>query len=259
MKLAITGKGGVGKTTLTATLARLYAAEGHPVYTIDADPSSNLALALAFPPALAARIIPISKLAPQLEERATDAPVRFVDGVLQVEPEVGDLATEYAIAHNGVRLLKMGSIPAGGSGCACAINNATRALVNHLLLEEKDVLLMDMEAGIEHMGRATARAVDALIVVVEPGRASLEIAQDIRRLAADIGLMRIYAVANRIRNSAQRQAISARLDGIPLLGTIGYDPAIIEKDMEGITAFDAGLPLVDEVRTIRAALDKHLQ
>lgn len=254
MKLAVTGKGGVGKTTLTATLARLYAAEGNAVYAIDADPSSNLALALGFPPALAARITPISQLKPLLEERAADAPVRFVDGALQIMPEVGDLSDEYAVAHNGVRLLKMGTIPAGGSGCACAINSATRALLHHLLLEEGDVLLMDMVAGVEHLGRATADAVDALLVVVEPGRASLEVARDIRQLAADINLTRVYAVANRVRDDAERDAVAARLEGIPLLGVLRYDPAVIAADLDGVTPYDAGLPLVDEVRAVRAQL-----
>jgi CO dehydrogenase maturation factor len=258
VKLAITGKGGAGKTLLTATLARLYATEGRAVYAIDADPSSNLAMALAFPPEVAKRIIPISKLAPLLEERVADAPVRFVDGVLQVTPEVGDLGVDYAVAYNGVRLLKMGAIPAGGSGCACAINSATRALMHHLLLDEEEVLLMDMVAGVEHLGRATADAVDAMLVMVVPGRASLQIAHEICRLAADINLTRIFAVANRVRTTAEQEAIAARLGDIPLLGALRYDPAIVEADLDGVAPFDAGLPIVEEIRAVRTRLDERL-
>lgn len=223
-----------------------------------ADPASNLALALGFPPALAARITPISQLAPLLEARAADAPVRFVDGALQLVPEVSDLAVEYAVAHNGVHLLKMGTIPSGGSGCACAINSATRALLHHLLLEADDVLLMDMVAGVEHLGRATADAVDALLVVVEPGRASLEVAHEIRRLAADINLTRVYAAANRVRGIAERDALAARLEDIPLLGALRYDPAVIAADLGGVTPYDASLPLVEEVRAVRAQLEARM-
>jgi CO dehydrogenase maturation factor len=152
----------------------------------------------------------------------------------------------------------MGTIPAGGSGCACAINNATRALMHHLLLEADDVLLMDMEAGVEHMGRATADAVDALLVVVEPGRASLEVANAIQRLAADINLTRIYAVANRVRSDAERDLLAARLEGVPFLGALRYDPAVIEADLDEVTPYDAGLPLVEEVRAVRAQLEARM-
>ncbi len=262
MKIAVTGKGGVGKTTLSATLARLYANEGRSVIAVDADPASNLASALGFPPELINELTPISALKGVIEERIAEAPAKFVDGELRITPNVVDFPAKYSVAQDGVSLIKMGTIPEGGGGCACGINSALRALLHHLILEQDDVLIMDMVAGVEHLGRGTADSVDAMVVVVEPGRASLELAPKIKKLAADLGMERVYAVANRVRSEVEHEFIARKLterpNAMPLIGVIRYDEDIVLADMEGQTPYDAGLPLVDEVRAIKAALEERV-
>jgi CO dehydrogenase maturation factor len=255
MRLAVTGKGGVGKTLFSSTLARIYAGEGRNVFAIDADSASNLAAGLGFPPDVAAQVTPISTLKKLLDRRTTDAPIKMVDGRLQAEPEVSDLPDRYAVTYNGVQLLKMGTIPEGGSGCACGINSALRKLLGHLLFEPQDVVILDMEAGIEHLGRSTAKSVDFLVVVVEPGRVSLEVARTIRRLAADIGLESLYAVANRVRDEREAEIIEKGLDGIPLLGSIPYDPDLALADLEGKTPYEASEQIVEAVRSVKARLE----
>lgn len=256
MKLAVTGKGGVGKTLLSSTLARIYADEGRNVFAIDADSASNLAAGLGFPEEVAMQVTPISSLKKLLDRRKSDAPIRMVEGRLEVEPDVSDLPEKYAVTYNGVQLLKMGTIPEGGSGCACGINSALRKLLEHLLFEQGDVVILDMEAGIEHLGRSTAKSVDMLVVVVEPGRVSLEIAHTIRRLAADIGLTRVYAVANRVREEAESASIKRALGEIPLLGEIPYDPALPLADLEGKTPYDSSPTVVEAVRAIRGRIEQ---
>jgi CO dehydrogenase maturation factor len=254
MRIAITGKGGVGKTLVAATLARLYADEGRRVLAIDADPDSNLAEALAFPPELAAAVRPISELRQELEARRAEAEVQFEAGEYQVRLRVDDLPPKYAVEAQGVHLLKMGTIPAGGSGCACAINQALRELLRVLLEGDEEVIILDMEAGVEHLGRGTAALVDAFLIVVEPSRASVATAHAIRRLAADIGVLRTFAVANRVRSEAERAFVERELRDVPLLGVVPFDPELGTADLRSLTAYEVASPVVEAIRSVQQCL-----
>lgn len=254
MKIAITGKGGVGKTTLAGTLARIYAADGLPVLAIDGDPSTNLASAIGIAPERAAGITPIAAMDDLIEERTgarpgTQAPF------FKLNPRVDDLPETLSLEHEGVRLMVMGTIQRGGGGCACPENVLLRSLVRHLLIQRDEVVIMDMVAGIEHIGRGTADAVDAFIVVVEPGQRSIQTAHTIRRLAGDVGVRRIYAVGNKVRSEEERSFIQAHMEAFPLLGMVGYYPEVSEADRLGVALFDQGGPAVVEIAAIRERLD----
>ena len=230
MKLAVTGKGGVGKTTVVAGLARVFADRGQKVLAIDADPASNLALALGF--SKDQRLTPISAMKELIEER-TESKAGSMGGFFKLNPRVDDLPDKYTLIKDGIRLMVMGTVQKGGGGCVCPENVMVRTLVAHLLLGRDEVVILDMEAGVEHLGRATAQAVDKLIVVVEPGQRSLEVAQKIRHLAADIGLKNIGLVGNKIRKQADREFLLERMPEIPFLGFLSYDSKIVEADLSG--------------------------
>src|SRR5512133_24104 len=202
MKIAITGKGGVGKTTLTALLAQVYADQGRQVLAVDADPSPCLAGALGFPLDLDARMTPISEMDALIFER-TGAKKGSVGGFFTINPRVDDLPERFSVLHRGVRLLLMGAVETGGSGCICPESAMLKTLLTHLLFRKDDVLILDMYAGVEHLGRATTNFVDAMIVVVEPTRRSLGTAAQIKKLAADIGLKRLWLVGNKVRDDSE--------------------------------------------------------
>src|SRR4030042_2891328 len=230
MKLAVTGKGGVGKTTVVAGLARVFADRGHKVLAIDADPASNLGLALGFPPDQ--RVTPISAMKELIEER-TESKAGSMGGFFKINPRVDDLPDKYSLLKDGIRLMVMGTVQKGGGGCVCPENVMVRTLVAHLLLGRDEVVILDMEAGVEHLGRATAKAVNKLIVVVEPGQRSLEVAQKIRQSAGAIGLHSIGLVGNKTRGEGDRKFLLEKMPDLPFLGFIAYDPKVVEADLEG--------------------------
>ena len=197
MKLAITGKGGVGKTTLASTLARLYADEGRPVLAADVDPDANLGLALGMSQEEVDSIVPISKMRTLVEERtgANEANKFF-----KLNPFVSDIPEKYAHEINGVKLLVMGTVNTGGSGCVCPEHVMLKALLSALTYRKDDVVIMDMEAGLEHLGRGTAANMDQFLVVVEPGARSVQTYGNVKRLAADLGVKRVRVVANKVRD-----------------------------------------------------------
>ncbi len=247
MKLAISGKGGVGKTMLTALLSREYAKHGYSVLAIDADPDTNLASALGFPHP--EEITPISEMKELVEERTGVKPGQ-PGSLFKLNPKVDDIPEKYAQKIDGIRLMVMGKVKRGGSGCYCAENTLLQALIVHLLVARNEVVILDMAAGIEHLGRATARAVDKLIVVVEPGRKSIETAFRIKKLAQDIGLSQIVVVGNKIRNSADKNFIINSLPGFDFLGFIPYDTAIIDAEISNTQTLEASQPVVEEVSGI---------
>jgi CO dehydrogenase maturation factor len=255
MKIAVTGKGGVGKTTLASLLARLYAADGYNVLAIDADPDANLATALGFPRAIAERITPIADMKDLVEERTGMRPGTS-GGFFTLNPRVDDIPDTLAASYNGVRLLVMGTVKKGGAGCVCGENTLIKSLVRHLLVERKDVVIMDMVAGVEHLGRGTAAAVDALLVVVEPGQRSMETARTVVRLAADLGIKRIYAVGCKVRSDRDRQLIAEGLPGMAILGYLPYSELAVEADLAGKSTFDVAPDMVEAARTIKARLDE---
>ena len=251
MKIAVSGKGGVGKTTLTATLAKLFADDGRKVIAIDADPDTNLAAALGIKDA--DKIIPLVELKELVKERTGSTSDEF-GKFFKLNPTVNDLPEKYSISTNGMRLMTLGTIKRGGSGCACPEGVMLKALLNHLILQRDEVVIVDMEAGIEHLGRASIRAVTALIVVVEPGKRSIQTAFQVKKLAADLGIKTVYAVGNKVMNDTHIEFIKKELKDIPLLGTISYNNRLIELDLQGEAAFSDNEQLVSEVTEIIAKL-----
>jgi CO dehydrogenase maturation factor len=244
MKLAITGKGGVGKTTLTALLAQVYADQGRDVLAVDADPSPCLAGALGFPDDLRAKLSPIAEMDALIEER-TGAKPGTVGGFFTLNPRVDDIPERFSVVHRGVRLLESGSVDLGGSGCICPESAMLKTLFTHLLFRKDDVLLLDMYAGVEHLGRATVDFVDAMIVVVEPTRRSLGTAAQIKKLANDIGLQRLYLVGNKVRNDEESKFLEAETPGLPVLGFLPADLKVQEADRLGIPVYDH-VPMLKE-------------
>ncbi len=237
MKLAITGKGGVGKTTLTALLAQVYADDGRQVLAVDADPSPCLAGALGFPAELRARLSPISEMDELIYER-TGARPGTVGGFFTINPRVDDLPERFSVLHRDVRLLEMGAVDIGGSGCICPESAMLKTLFTHLLFRKDEVLILDMYAGVEHLGRATVDFVDAMIVVVEPTLRSLGTAAQIKKLANDIGLKRLWLVGNKVRNQDEADFLERETPGLPLLGILPADLAVQEADRLGQAVYD---------------------
>lgn len=256
-KVAITGKGGVGKTTLSALLAHIYAEDGHQVIAIDADPAASLAYALGMPEELAAQVAPIAEMEELIYER-TGAKPGTTGGFFKLNPRVDDIPDRFSVLHRGIKVLQLGTISAGGSGCICPESAMLKTLVTHVILFRNEVMILDMEAGVEHLGRATAGAVDAFVIVVEPGRRSLGTAQNIQKLAADIGITRCYVVGNKVRDQADRDYIRENLPDLPVIGYLSAHPRAVEADMRGEAIFDVVPELVEEARRVAAAFDQAL-
>jgi len=252
-KVAISGKGGVGKTTLAALLAHIYTEQGRNVIAIDADPAGGLAEALGFPPDIVAQVTPISEMEELIYER-TGAKPGTSGGFFTINPRVDDIPDRFSVSHRGIRFLRLGNIEIGGSGCICPESALLKALVTHLLLYRDEMMILDMEAGVEHLGRATARAVDAFLVILEPGRRSLDTAERVRQLAGDIGIDRVYAVGNKVRGESDWAFLQAE-SPVPTLGYLSANPELTEADMRGEGIFDTAPQAVEEARRIMAALE----
>jgi CO dehydrogenase maturation factor len=237
MKIAITGKGGVGKTTLAALLAQTYADMGRQVLAADADPSPCLAGALGFPEELRKQLSPIAEMEALIEER-TGARPGTIGGFFTINPRVDDIPERFSVVHRNVRLLEMGSVDLGGSGCICPESAMLKTLFTHLLFRKDDILILDMYAGVEHLGRATVDFVDAMLVVVEPTRRSLGTAAQIKKLANDIGLERLWLVGNKVRDEDEAKFLYAETPGLPVLGLLPADLAVQEADRLGVAVYD---------------------
>lgn len=254
MKLAITGKGGVGKTTLSSLLTRIYAAEGKTVLAIDANPDANLGLALGFSPQEIQQITPISEMNDLIEERTGAKPGSSAP-YFKLNPQVDDIPERFSAKLDGVRLLIMGTVKNAGGGCMCPESALLRSLMSHLLFRESDVVVMDMDAGMEHIGRGTAQGVDAFIIVVEPGKRSVQTAEAIQKLAADLNV-KCYVVGSKVSSDAERQFIIDSLPGFEVLGFMSYNAKVREADLKGVSVFDAAPDVVEEVRDIKDKLEQ---
>jgi CO dehydrogenase maturation factor len=255
MKIAITGKGGVGKTTLASLLSHIYSFEGNKVIAVDADPDANLAAAVGIPKDEIAKIKPIAEMADLVEER-TGAKPGASGGIFKINPKVDDIPEGFGYQLNGILLLEMGKSKFASSGCYCPEHALLRRLLKHLIIERDEIIIVDMEAGIEHLTRGTAEAVDAFIVVVEPGQRSLQTALAVKKLAMELGVKRVFVVANKVRNNEDFQFIKNNLTEMELLGKISMSESIVESDMSGLPSYQASIQAVEEAREIKENLEK---
>jgi CO dehydrogenase maturation factor len=251
MKLAISGKGGVGKTTFAALLIRSLNRDGRRVLAIDADPDANLAAALGI--ADADKITPISDMKDLVFER-TGAQPGSIGGYFSLNPKVDDLPEALSAKLENIKLMRLGGVSKGGAGCICPESSLLKALVRHVVLQRDEVVVMDMEAGIEHLGRATAKAVDKLIVVVEPGRRSIDTAGHIKQLASEIKLNNIAVVGNKIRGPKDEAFLKEHLNGFEFIGFLPFDDALIEADLQGKSPFDVDSTAIAVVKEMISRL-----
>ncbi len=256
MKLAITGKGGVGKTTIAGTLARIYADRGDKVYAVDADPDANLASAIGIDPEAAAAIVPISEMSPLIRER-TGAEPGAMTPVYKMNPRVDDLPESLSTEAHGVRLLRLGTVKKGGGGCVCPESALLKTLLSHLMLNEREVVIVDMEAGIEHLGRATARGVDAMLIVVEPGRRSIQTAEAITRLAADIGIINIFMVVNKV-TEADADFCARIKEDYKVIGCLPLSEEVRQADLNAEAPYDAAPGFTALVAEVLAGIEQQL-
>ena len=253
MKIAITGKGGVGKTTFSSMLSRMFAEDGYRVVAVDADPDANLALALGFPKEVYDSIVPISEMKNFVSDR-TAASVGSFGKMFKLNPKVDDIPENFCKEYNGVRLLTLGTVDSGGSGCVCPEHVLLKRLCSHLILQNKDVVVMDMEAGIEHLGRGTAEGVDAFIVVVEPGERSLQTYRKVKRLGNDIGVKKVFVVGNKIRNKEDEEFIISNIEDGEALGFIYYNQDVINSDRANQSPYDTSEVTKKQVKAIQGEL-----
>lgn len=252
MKIAVTGKGGVGKTTFSATLARLYADEGRKVLATDVDPDANLGLALGFSEEVLDSIVPISKMRKLVEERTGATPD---NKFYRINPKVDDIPDTYGKMCNGVRLLVLGTVETGGGGCVCPEHVMLKRIINNMVLRRDDVVILDMEAGLEHLGRGTTEGVDQFIVVIEPGARSVQTYKNVKRLAEDLGVKQVRVVANKVRDDEDEQFIRTKIPAEDLLGIIHYNAEVIDADRKGQSPYDFSESVTNEIRKIKETID----
>lgn len=234
MKIAISGKGGVGKTLISAGLAKGFAERGLNTIAIDADSSPNLALTLGLSVEEARKITPISENKELVDSKTNTG----YSGVYRLTFSVDDIVRDYSmLTPFGVNMMVMGTVHSMGSGCMCAPNAVIRELLRHLIVERDEAVVLDMEAGVEHMGRGTASHVDVLLVIADSNLKALEVARRIKDLAKTAGMNQIYLIGNRVMNPHQKKAIIdfAEKNELEILDFIPFDQGVIEKDMQGIS------------------------
>ena len=237
MKIAVTGKGGVGKTSFASLLAYVLADRGQKVYAIDADPNATLAQALGFSPNLAEQVTPIVEMADLIEERTGARPGEY-GRMFKMNPRVDDIPSRFSVDYRGIHLLQMGTVRGAAMGCVCPENAMLKTLVTYLLLREEETVILDMVAGLEHLGRGTAGAVDVMFADVEPGTRSIQTARTIAKLAEDLGVSRFWVVGNKVRHERDEAFIRQSLGDLPIVGLLPYSDQAIEADIQNAALYD---------------------
>jgi CO dehydrogenase maturation factor len=245
LKIAIGGKGGVGKTTVCAVLAQLFSQDGFDVLAIDADPNTNLASAFGIPSEQSPEALINMK---QLIAERTGTGKDTIGVYFRLNPKVSDLPQEYWLEVSGLKLLVLGSITQAGAGCACPEGAFLKALLTHTILQRKELVLVDLAAGVEFMGRASIQGIDALVVVVEPGGRSIETAVNIARMGKELGIKQVGAVLNKITDAGQVKMIESRLKDMPVLANIEYSGAVQKADLQQENVFNSDAELVSALK-----------
>ncbi|PLX40800.1 MAG: carbon monoxide dehydrogenase [Deltaproteobacteria bacterium] len=253
MKIAISGKGGVGKTTLAGGLARYFAETGGRVLAIDADPDSNLPSSIGISIEEASKIKPLATLKDLIAERTGAKPGTF-GGTFKLNPRVDDIPDEYGLEFKGIKLLTLGTVPKGGTGCLCPESTLLRVLLRHIMLKRGEAVIIDMEAGLEHLARGSTESMDAFIVVVEPGQRAIQTAHQIKRLAADLGVEKIFVVGNKVVDDGDRKLIEDGVAPMQLLGFMEQSEDIREADRKGVSAYDIGGEFKGQIELIAKKL-----
>lgn len=256
MKIAVAGKGGVGKTFIASTLCRLLASDGYNVLAVDADPNINLGYSLGVPSDVVDSILPLTENDALIREKTGVSSDEAYAPIFNMAPTVDDIVDRFGVnAPGGVKLLVMGTVRGGGTGCMCGANALLRVLVQHLLIQRGEVLVMDMVAGLEHLGRGTARRMDAMLVVVEPRMKSMDTMRRIIRLAEEIEIKEVLAVGNKVGREAERRFIMENMDAmeVPVVAYVPYDDAVGEADMKGVPILDynAEAPAIQAVAELK--------
>ncbi len=248
MKIAVSGKGGTGKSTIAGLLAHYLTRGGFRVLAVDADPDANLASALGVPAKEVSLLVPISAQRELIKERTGANPKQFGQ-LFKINPRVDDIPEEFSLEFRGIKLLVMGAVRKGGEGCACPENVLLKSLLSEILLNRNEAVVVDMEAGIEHLGRATSRAIDVMVIVVEPGARSIATARTIMRMAEDIGVRSFAVIGNKVQNQGQREWIKGEFPGGLVIGFVPYSEIIRDSDR-------SSPPLID---SLDAVLRKEFQ
>jgi CO dehydrogenase maturation factor len=254
MKIAVAGKGGVGKTTVTALLAHHFAQAGRPVLAIDADPSPCLGPALGFPDAALLDLRPIAEMGELIAERTGTSAKSSAGGFFRLNPDVADLPERFSATHRGIRLLLLGAVQEGGSGCICPASALLKELVRHVMLKRNEVVLLDLYAGVEHLGRGTAEAVDAMLVVAEPTNRSMRTVRQIAALAADIGIRNIHLAGNKAGSESDRRFFEEQAGDIPVAGCLDAAGEAMTADRTGKVLYDLAPRLAEGIGAIAKRL-----